>query len=149
MSPVGVGFDAPLPPMNGVPPLVCDARTMAWRSWTRSASLYASGSAGSLRKSRRSHANMRELYVTSAAGVGAGRGIALLRLRELGCFEGRAVKEVSFAHLELLQAVAVEELADDDGAGDDHRGAVGVQARQLSALGEREGCQALELALHR
>jgi hypothetical protein len=47
ISRVGGGFTPPLPVMSGVPALVCDMRIVIWRSWTRAASLYASGSAAS------------------------------------------------------------------------------------------------------
>ena len=42
-------------------------------------------------------------------------------------------------------AVAAEHLAHDHGPGDDHRGALGLQSRQLAAFGEWKGGQPLQL----
>ena len=56
-----------------------------------------------------------------AAGVGAGRRRAFLRLRQLGGRERGAVEDVPLARLDRVEAVEVEHLGEDRGAGDDHR----------------------------
>ena len=57
------------------------------------------------------------------------------------------MQQVALADLEPVEPVAVEHLADDHRAGDDHGRALGLEAGQLAALGEREGGEALELRL--
>ncbi len=59
------------------------------------------------------------------------------------------MEEVSFARLERVEAVAAEDLVDDQRARDDHRSALGLQAGELAALREWEGGKALELPVDR
>ena len=66
---------------------------------------------------------------------------------QLRCRERRAVEDVALARLEPVQAVARQHLADDDGAGDDHRRALRFEARHAAPLLERQRCQPLELLL--
>src|SRR6185437_13988897 len=83
----------------------------------------------------------------SAAGVGAGRRVALDAFRQLGGLERGAVQQVALAGLEPVEPVAVEYLANDDGAADDYRRALPLEAGQLAALREWEGGEPFELPL--
>ena len=53
-----------------------------------------------------------------------------------GELEGDAVEQVALAAVDPVEAVTAEHLAHDQRAGDDHRGAVGVEIGDLPALGE-------------
>ena len=64
---------------------------------------------------------------------------------QLCCSERGAVEDVSLACLEPLQAVVREDFADDDGARDDHRRTLRLQAGNASPLLEWQRCQPLEL----
>src|SRR5262249_37764021 len=61
--------------------------------------------------------------------------------------EGRAVEEVVLARLEPGEAVGAERLSEDDGAGDDHRAALRLEAADAAALVDRQGGEAVELRL--
>src|SRR2546423_1867559 len=63
-------------------------------------------------------------------------------------FQRSSVQDVALARLEAVEAEVVEHLAQDHRAGDDHRSPVGIECRELAALGERERCEALELPQH-
>ena len=68
-------------------------------------------------------------------------------LRQLRGRERRAVEDVVLARLDRVQPVAGEHLADDDGAGDDHGRALGLEAGHVAAFLERQRGEPLELRL--
>ena len=71
----------------------------------------------------------------------------LPRAGQLGGRERRAVEDVVLARLERVQPVPREHLADDDGAGDDHRRALRLEAGHAAPLLERQRREPLELLL--
>src|SRR5215211_5074136 len=60
------------------------------------------------------------------------------------CVQGRAVQDVGFADLDPVESEGLHALDQDGGAGDDGRGSVGVEPRQLASLVERHRGQPLE-----
>src|SRR5918994_1161660 len=83
----------------------------------------------------------------SATGVRAGWRVALGRLRERRSIERGPVEDVALARLDLVEPVAVEDLAQDHDAADDDRRTLGLERRHFAALRERERGEPLEDAL--
>ena len=59
------------------------------------------------------------------------------------------MEDVGLADLDLVEPECVERAGQDGGAGDDRGGAVGVEAGDLPALGERQGGEAVAQAARR
>src|SRR5207244_7904462 len=93
--------------------------------------------------------SLHDALPISAAGVGAGRGCALLRLRQVEGRERGAVQDVPLADLDSVEGEERDDLTHEHRACDDHGRTVRIERTDRAPLVHRNGRETIELPRER